>query len=67
MTRTKKLKKYTFHVPVNEIWEMEVEAVSEAEAWEKAKNHEWYQVCSFAGTTASGDTELAYYEEIDDE
>lgn len=61
----KKLKTYTFHVPIQEIWEMQVEAESEAEAWKKAKNHEWYQVCSFAGTTDSGDTELARVEDTE--
>ena len=59
-----KLKRYTFHVPVNELWVMEVEAESEAEAWKKANTDEWNQIHTLAGTTKSGDIEIVEVKDL---
>lgn len=59
------MKKYIFHLPIQEVWVISVEADSEEEAWQKLKdNRDSNQESSYGGNTKSGEAELM---EIKDE
>lgn len=62
-----KTKRYTIHVPVKEIWEMEVDATSQAEALRMVREGQAHQVCSFSGVTKSGRSEVVSEREISEQ
>jgi hypothetical protein len=59
------VKRFIFHVPVQNISVVTLDAPNEVEAWDAVKHGNYFEMYSMPGCTPSGKTELVGVQELE--
>jgi hypothetical protein len=59
------MKRFIFHVPIQSISVVTLDAQTEADAWDAVQHGKYYEMYSMPGTTPTGKTELVGVQELE--